>query len=47
VEDEEPVENKAKKMFDDLDLEDDDKGDLQFEEEEESGSFNANELMNF
>ena len=47
VEDEEPVENKAKKMFDDLDLDDEDKGDLQFEEEEESGSFNANELMNF
>jgi hypothetical protein len=38
-------------MFDDLDLEDEDegqKGDLAFEQEsEESGSFNANELMNF
>jgi hypothetical protein len=28
VEDEEPVENKAKAMFDDLDLDDEDKGDL-------------------
>ena len=52
--------NKAKKMFDDLDLDDDfsdgeekaNKGkgeatDLAFEQESESGEFDANELLDF